>query len=531
MSKKNRHIIMYSLYKMESIILLTVLMYSCSRPPSYTRYTFTPEDNPSVFKQDKNDWDINKEIIFKLHMRDGSVYIMKDWKINDGDSVITGFGGLLDVNRNLIKKDNFTIFIKDIALVETNELNTNPSIITLALVTGASLGMTIYCIMNPKACFGSCPTFYASNGSEMQLQAEGFSGAIAPSLEDKDIDALYFAKGDNGNLLLKMKNEALETHVVRYADILAVPKSENSRVFTSGEGKFYKTENIISPASVKAEEGVITEKLIKFDNRQRFSLADSNDLAKKEFIEINFKDLPAGEKGLILAYRQTLMTTFIFYSTLGYMGNSAGNYFAMLERDDGSFMKSVYGSKEVLGGIKVYVQDKNEEWKDLGEFFELGPISTDIQLLKLNESIHGDCKLRLELTKGLWRLDYLALANKIKEVQPIRIQPSYVIKENSNDKKAFEELTDNAQTLATLPGDEYLINYKLPDEYQDYEIFLESKGYYIEWMRKEWTKNENPLMLSKLILNPKQFFKDIAPEFKKLEPNMEESFWRSKYVR
>ncbi len=522
---------MHSIHKMGIIILFAVLLFSCSRPPSYTRYTFKPEDKPTAFKEVKNDFENIEENIFKLHMKDATVYIMKDWKILDGDSVITGYGALFDANRNLIKKDDFTIAIKEIALVETNEMNPNPSIITMALVTGASLGLTVYCIFNPKSCFGSCPTFYASNGEEMQLQAEGFSGSIAPSLEDKDIDALYFAKADNGNLLLKMKNEALETHVVRYADILAVPKSEKSRVFAGNEEKYYKTDAIISPNSVEAEEGLITDKLIKFDNNQRFSPADSNDLAKKEIIEVDFKDLPAGDKGIILAFRQTLMTTFIFYSTLGYMGNSAGEYFAMLERDDGSFMKSVYGSKEVLGGIKVCIQDEKGNWEYIGEYFELGPISTDIQLLKLNKNIQGDCKLRLELAKGLWRLDYLALANDIEEVQPIRIQPSYVIKENLHDKKAFKELTNNFQTLATLPGDEYLINYTLPDETQDYEFFLESKGYYIEWMRKEWTENENPLMLSKLILNPKQFFKDVAPEFKKLEPNMEESFWRSKYVR
>lgn len=109
----------------------------------------------------------------------------------------------------------------------------------MALITGASLGLTVYCIINPKACFGSCPTFYSWNGNKMQLQAEGFSGAVAPSLEEKDIDALYFAQSQNGYLKLKMTNEALETHVIRYADIIAIPKTKDGRVFCSTDGNFF----------------------------------------------------------------------------------------------------------------------------------------------------------------------------------------------------------------------------------------------------------------------------------------------------
>jgi hypothetical protein len=525
--------------KVISIILIAGIVFSCS-PPGFTRHTSSPKNNPVALRH-MDDTDVNQENIFKLHMKDATVYIMKNWKVSENDSTIVGFGALFDANRNLIKKDEFKIPIKDIALVETNDINPNPSIIALALVTGASLALTVYCILNPKSCFGSCPTFYAWNGTEMQLQAEGFSGSVAPTLEDKDIDALYFAKAENGNLTLKMTNEALETHVVRYADILAIPKTEKSRVFATSNGTFYQADEIYSPSGASGQEGDILDKITKFDSKERFSNADSNDLSEKEILEINFKDLPAGNKALVLAYRQTLMTTYLYYSALSYMGNSAGDYLAMLERENQSahgsdFMKNVYNSKEILGGIKVYIQN-DKTWEYVGEYFELGPISTDIQLLLLNKNIQGDCKVRLELTKGLWRVDYVALINNYEEVHPIRLQPSYVIKksienkENNFDKKALQELTDNTKTLITLPGDEYIFNYKLPDESTSYEFFLESKGYYIEWMRKEWLKDENPVLLSKLILNPNQYLKDIAPEFKKLEPGMEEAFWRSRYVK
>ena len=51
----------------------------------------------------------------------------------------------------------------------------------MTLVTGASLGMNIYCAANPKACFGSCPTFCSKNGDTWRLEAEGFSSS-APDI-------------------------------------------------------------------------------------------------------------------------------------------------------------------------------------------------------------------------------------------------------------------------------------------------------------------------------------------------------------
>ncbi len=60
-------------------------------------------------------------------------------------------------------------------------------------MSGISLAVTAYCIANPKACFGSCPTFYLEDegGREPERpQAEGFSESIARVLEARDIDAL-----------------------------------------------------------------------------------------------------------------------------------------------------------------------------------------------------------------------------------------------------------------------------------------------------------------------------------------------------
>jgi hypothetical protein len=171
-------------------------------------------------------------------------------------------------------------------------------------------------------------------------------------------------------------------------------------------------------------------------------------------------------------------------------------------------------------------------WEKIGEAGEHGPISADIKIIPLeNNNSMPHINLRLKMTKGLWRLDYLAMADIVKEVEPIIVPPSGsfpgLTKENSN---IVNLLTNPDSVLITFPGDKFFLNYQLPDDYESYELFMESQGYYLEWMREEWLAEENPLRVYQMFYNPKQFFKDLATQFKKVEAEMEETFWSSKYV-
>jgi hypothetical protein len=85
-------------------------------------------------------------------------------------------------------------------------------------------------------------------------------------------------------------------------------------------------------------------------------------------------------------------------------------------------------------------------------------------------------------------------------------------------------------SLTTLPGDLYTYTFQVPVG-PAYELFLDSRGYYLEWMREEWLSDENPLRAAQLILNPEQLLKDIAPAFKRQEARMESLFWGSRYAR
>ena len=79
-----------------------------------------------------------------------------------------------------------------------------------------------------------------------------------------------------------------------------------------------------------------------------------------------------------------------------------------------------------------------------------------------------------------------------------------------------------------MPGSEYSLGFLLPQANTEYELFLYSKGYYLEWMRQKWIKDKDLLKLRQMVYNPKKYLKEEAENFKKYETTMEEVFWNSK---
>ena len=470
----------------------------------------------------------------KAHMKDGSLYFLERWYSFDSSNRIKGRGSHYDYNRKLIAGSADTVFTIDlstVALFESNKTTGLGGKIGLqTLVMAPAMIVTIYCLTNPKACFGSCPTFYAWDGTKMRLMAEGFSSSIARAFERSDIDMLHSTVTRGREYRIQMTNEALETHAVKFADLLVAPRKENERIFATPSGVFYSSHVIIPPSSCIGPEGDCLAKVLAMDQSERFSTADPADLASKETVEVRFSNVPRGKSGLIIGSRQTFMTTFLFYQGMAHAGSNMPYYLAEVESGNKSMQRHMTRIWDMLGGIEILVQKTNGKWEKAGELDEMGPIAADIQLVTLPET--GDeVNIRLRMTKGLWRIDQLALVKLDREVQPMRIKPSRVMRDSVEDETAKRWLTDTSQYLVTFPGDRYELVYDLPGNGQGLELFLYTRGYYIEWMRENWIKEENNLKMAIMFSFPRYYLKMMAPDFKLVEPVMEESFWNSRYAK
>ena len=465
----------------------------------------------------------------KAHLHDGSLLVFRTWKLQESGTVVSGAGRRLDWNRQPGPDTMLSVPLDSVALFESDAASVPGPMAAITVVAAVHGALSLYCALIPKACFGSCPTFYAWDGERQALVAEGFSASVAPALEATDLDALDRARPHAGRLTLTMTNEALETHVVRCADVLVAERPAGARVLATADGAMFATSGWRAPDVARGPEGDCRAPLAARDGIERTSLADSIDLAARETIECRFERMPAGRPGLAIVARQSLLSTYVFYQTLAWMGRSAGTWLASLERMDAHALRRTLSPAAALGGIALQMK-RGDEWVAVGEFLETGPLASDTRLVPLTTAPDGPLSVRLSFTRGMWRLDQVALVGVGERVEPVRVRPSRVSRHGRPDARALACLARRLGPLVTQPGDTLKLVYDLPRASADPELFLESRGYYLEWMRDSWLAEENGERAARLFLSPAASLREMAPEYKKVELEMERAFWGSRYA-
>jgi hypothetical protein len=500
-------------------VITFVTLAACSGARPLDRHLVAPENAKTITTK--------ASPTLKAHMKDGRLYVLTEWAVDDQARMVIGQGRLMEIDRRHETSGVFRVPIADVALFETNAPpRASSAIAPLAVVTGVSLAVTAACLVNPKACFGSCPTFYVSDGDRPVLQAEGFSDSIAPSLEATDVDALYRARPRDRVLSVRMTNEALETHVVKRVEVLAVPRPDGGRVFRADDDSFYGATALRSATTCAAPEGDCAEALRAFDGRERTSLADGADLATREELMLEFPESSAAPRGVVIAARQTLLTTYLLYQTFAYLGTNAAAAMAELERNT-VYKDAVLAAHRRLGAIEVLLPDGAGRWRKAGEAFETGPLAVDAHLVRLPPLPPGPMRVKLRFTKGNWRLDWVALAELGSKVEATHLAPRSITGRTGDGRFVAPH---PLETITTMPGDAYDFTFELPERPERYELFLSSRGYYLEWMRREWLAEESEAQAALLFTAPSIALRQLAPAYKRQEANMERLFWGSRYA-
>lgn len=476
--------------------------------------------------------------VLKAHCRNGEVYVFnKQWILSNDHSQLLGEGLLFNAKRALIFEGSLNLAVDSVALFETNAAvaSRDGGIVTaLSILTAVNFIGIVYCLINPKACYGSCPTFYLpGDDGIMSARAEGFSESILPSWEEADLDNLHNDEVHTRHISLYMKNEALETHEVNYVHLLAVKRNEGEKIFNDACDNFYACSTVNSPQYASAGGLDVTDKVRAFDGNEYFSKTDSFDLGKKEEIILHFKnDDLNSERGLVISFRQSLVTTFLFYSALGYMGNEAGDILADIELHPEK-RAAVDAMQERLGNIEAFAwDDLKQQWMPIGQLFEAGPIARNTFILPLTEmySASSELKIKLVMAKGYWRIDCMELASIINKRSSTLLLPKSVLINGQPNSKDLQALTDDdKQRACSMPGNLFELKFELPDS-ADYALFVESKGYYLEWMRPTWWKEKNLMKLMRMLDGDEKTWRDLAIEYKEHEADMEATFWGSKIM-
>ncbi len=469
----------------------------------------------------------------KAHYKNGDVVVFSNaWKVNAQTREIVGTGVRYNYDRLPLAGAVHAVSVDSLALIETNDdlqQKDKRILAPIAVLTGVNLTLTAFCAANPKACFGSCPTFYFETdpANVHYSRAEGFSNAILPRYEYTDIDALGTATTDaSGKFALVMKNEALETHCIREATLLAAPKS-SYRVLHGTDDQFYYAGSGMQPNTVwnATEEKALNNFLV--DGKEYLAPADANNLNTKEELILDFADLePNQAYGFEIKFRQGFLTTYLIYSALGYMGNNFSDYLAEIENAPDAKTRFKNGIKKVLGDIEVYSWNESErDWQLQGGFNETGPIAINHQVLPLSLPSN---RIKLRYNKGLWKFQELALVPLQGNAAPVRVAPSVVNLEGQASDSLTSLLQQKDQLLVSMPGNAFTLQYQLPAKHTEYELFLEGTGYYLEWMRDEWIAEESAWKLLQLSYFPELYLRSEAAAYKSYETTMEQQFWNSR---
>lgn len=464
----------------------------------------------------------------KVHLKDGFLYLLNTWSIDSQAKTIKGNGNYYDFNRKFLKLGDFTIPFDRVTILETNDKSNNPGVATMIILGIATVPFSIYCLANPKACFGSCPTYYVKQDSaKANLVGEGFSSSICRVMEERDVDIIDLPFQQNQPAQIIVKNEALETHLIRNINLLEIKKLPGERVFHGLNDSFYRITNSQTPVRAEYNSKSVLDQLFAKDHNEWYSLADSIDLLTKEDIFLEFNNY-GKESGLLIDKRQSLLTTYLFYNSLSLMGDATGFYLAEVDNGNEWLKERLEKFYNILGGIEVSILSSKNKWETVETVREAGPIASDMHLIKLPEIQSEKRKIRLRMTKGLWRIDLVNLVDIVSEVTPKRILPQEVFKGGERDTVALNKLLNKNNYLVTYPGDVFTLHYAV-NFLSDHEYFIDSQGYYIEWMREEWLQYQNMKLARKMLLNPSKYLKQIAPAYKKVEPEMESIFWNSRY--
>ncbi len=474
----------------------------------------------------------------KAHLHSGELLVLDRWEVTGAD-VLMGAGRRYDLRRDLVGPEDVRIPLDSVALFESSVPSDRlfagygggtAVVAILGTITG---GITLACLADPKSCFGSCPTFYVEGSDGEELVAEGFSASFARVLEERDVDALPGLREVDGRFEITMRNEAMETHAIRSVRLLAVREPSGASVVQTANGGFIAADEWGAPIRCVTEEGSCLEAVRGRDGLEWRSWASDEDLASRERIELEFPPME-GEAAMVVTARHTLLSTFLFYQNLAYLGSGVGEAMASLERGDPHLRKAVTAPIRELGALDVLVEDGTGEWVQAGSFREAGPLASDQQAILLPaDRGDGPVRIALDLVQGYWRIDEVALVSlsePAENVEPVELVLVEALRRGRPDGEALKRLLDPAIHLHTYPGDEIVLVFDVSQGGLDtVGFFLESEGYYYEWMRPEWLEEEDPVMAARSLSRPHEMFRELAPEFKAREAGMEELFWQSRF--
>lgn len=442
----------------------------------------------------------------KAHLRDGSTVIfLKGAAVSSAS--ITGEGrsyallSLIPVARTRVPMDS-------VVAVETFEgkVLAGPSVVVSVAATAA--GAMASALM-AVAIFGSCPTVYADTGTGPVLQAEGFSYAIAPLMEHRDLDPLRVRPDANGVVQLELRNEALETHYINHVELVAVRHETGDRVIPDQSGRPLTVHGFSPIIRAKDRAGRNVQGVLASRDGKLFSSASSVVNSAREgdlddWIDIDATDLPPGDSvAVVLRLRNSLLNTVLLYEGMLGGRDAADWLHTGLQRisaavDIGRWYTRTMGMRASVEGVAPHNGEVRPWHARLGD---VGPIAfRDVAIVLPRSAVDAKtARIRLRFVADNWRIDEVLVSGALSRptssvlaMQHVVVESTPTSRETVFDTAAVRAIAEaDDQYLETRPGQHMTLVFHpdrasavVGDSVSTYLIGWQ--GWYREWIRGSW---------------------------------------------
>lgn len=428
----------------------------------------------------------------KVHLVDGSTVIYASGA-EIGNGRINGVGG---VRHDITGRSSavLSVPLDSVVGVETfkDKINMPATVLGSAGALAAGVVGTAGLAV---ALFGSCPTFYSDSANTPVLQGEGFSYAIAPLFEHRDIDRLRMTAGPDGILQLQVRNEALETHYINHLEVLEVRHAANQVAISDEKGRAVLLRDLRTPDAVTDRAGRDVLADVRAQDGKLFS-SDPSIVASRTSADLSDHldfslSLPAGTDSVavVLRLRNSLLNTVLLYEEV--LAASGARSLDWMGRDLDRISTALELGKWYTEKMGMSVQVRGDAgYRQIAKVADTGPIAYHDVVVLVPVSSAGIADVRLSFVADNWRVESIAYATDFERVQSRVLQLANVISgDGSTHADAMRSLASaDDRYLQTTPGQAFSITFDAgPANASIYRtFFLAAQGYYVEWMRAAW---------------------------------------------
>jgi len=236
----------------------------------------------------------------------------------------------------------------------------------------------------------------------------------------------------------------------------------------------------------------------------------------------------------VLTARNSLMSTYVLYQMMALHGRAYGELMAAVERGDLHVITGLAGFDQLLGGVDVESRQRGGAWQRAGSLGYIGPIARATRGLTFTVDAPAEpVEVRLTFARSHWKLDAARLAPVTADgLEAEAVSPRIVEAKGRDPAVVAASLRGEGERVVTLPGDEIVMRFPVADAPgKATGFFLKSRGYYHEWMRDEWLRDEDQPRARAYLDDPARALRELAPSYRVVEPSMESVFRASRFWR